>query len=84
MQTEQFGTLLSTSITAVNYSVWAIATIPFHRVILTTRILCTFAMDLISLVSYWINNIISPLEKTFINGQRINEMSQYFQARISY
>jgi hypothetical protein len=84
MQAEQIGTLLSTAITAVNYSVWPIATISFHRVIGTTRILCTFAMDLISHVSYWTNNINSPLQKTFINGQRIYEMSQYFQARISY
>jgi len=62
MQAEQIGTLLSTAITAVNYSLWPIATIPFHRVIRTTRILCTSAMDLISLVSYWANSINSPLQ----------------------
>jgi len=84
IRAEHIGTLLSTAITAVNYSVWPIATIPFHRVIRTTRIPCTSAMDLISLASYWTNNINSPLQKTFINGQKIYEVSQYFQARISY
>jgi hypothetical protein len=44
----------------------------------------TFAMDLISPVSYWANNINFQLQKTFINGQRVYEMSQYFQARTSY
>jgi hypothetical protein len=74
---------LSAAVTVVNYSVWPTATIPFHGVIRTTRTLWADLMDLISLVSYLTIITNSPLQKAFINGQRIYEMPRYFQARIS-